>query len=79
MTYVAQLALTARCPARNSRTAADGARQFATMFTPSHVLSPHYARPTSPTTGTSPSGSDYVIFAAFICKVVRNYIVCKAV
>ncbi len=49
------------------------------MLTPSHVLSPRYARPTSPTTGTSPSGSDYVIFAAFICKVVRNYIVCKAV
>ena len=49
------------------------------MFTPSHVLSPRYARPTSPTIGTSPSGSDYVIFAAFICKVVRNYIICKAV
>ncbi|MGU0161139.1 hypothetical protein ACVXHB_17860 [Escherichia coli] len=32
------------------------------MLTPSHVLSPRYARPTSPTTGTSPSGSDYVIF-----------------
>ncbi len=38
------------------------------MLTPSHVLSPRYARPTSPTTGTSPSGSDYVIFAAFICQ-----------
>ncbi len=50
-----------------------------TDVSPSHVLSPRYARPTSPTTGTSPSGSDYVIFAAFICKVVRNYIVCKAV
>lgn len=48
------------------------------VYTVTRIIS-HYARPTSPTTGTSPSGSDYAIFAAFICKVVRNYIVCKAV
>lgn len=48
------------------------------VYTVARIISP--LRPTNVTDyRTSPSGSDYVIFAAFICKVVRNYIVYKAV
>ncbi len=64
-------------PRRNSRTAADGARQFANRCL-------HLARIISPLRPTNvadyrhvASGSDYVIFAAFICKVVRNYMSAK--
>ncbi len=71
-TYVAQLALTARCRARNSRTIADGARQFANRCLHRRTCyRPATPDQRPPTTGTSPCGSEYVIFAAFICKVVR--------
>lgn len=46
---------------RRSQTAADGSPDRKQMFY-RHAVSPHYARPASPTSGTSPSGSDYVIF-----------------
>ncbi len=59
-------------PTRNSRTAADGARQFANRCLPvARIIAP--LRPTNVADYRHvPSGSDYVIFAAFICKVVRN-------